>query len=378
MARSRIWLAGVGVLSIFIVSPLGCDSDSVSSAPDRWDFTDASVPRWTSSTGRVKAIPSGLLLLPKEQAVVLSSGPTRLAMDQYAAVRLHLVAWVPLEGRLELVIETSDGMKRHSVPFVVQGGGSKEEIRLALDDNAPRHGILRELILVPSITPQRVVVASVAMEPLRVSLQAMAILEEIMSRKPGVNAARRTYAINWLDPPSAFGRSVWAFLAPVVFVASILAFLTRTGVTRWQRGVRAAALGSVVGVWVLGLLFLLFHQGVAMTVDLSRFRGDTLVDKYHTIDGLPLWEDIQDVAPDLQKGAAIEFVFVMEGKADSSTIHGWSSRAAYYLAPFATITTPAQLRLLYFGSSHRPCAEISPDLITVRDAERFCLFRIRP
>jgi hypothetical protein len=238
-----------------------------------------------------------------------------------------------------------------------------------LDLSGLPSGVLKEAILIPSLIPQPVGVGSVRF----VAVFLPPWLDEVVSPKPGVNLALQGYSINHVDPPSFHGRSLWQWLFPVVLGLAIAAFGFQ-GTARWQAMIRVSAIQGLVIIWVLGVCFLVYHQSVALSVDVKRFGGLSREEAFQSIDGGPLWRAMRAVSSYAKLDDSIEFVLHV-GVAWSDYQFG---RAAYYLAPVRVIREglKATLRLHYFSGVHAPCATVEPRLVLLGESERFCLFRV--
>jgi hypothetical protein len=253
-----------------------------------------------------------------------------------------------------------------SLPFTTRGG-KLETIDLDLSGLAS--GVLRKAILVPSLIPQRVGVGSVRFA----SVLLVPWLDELLSPKPGVNLALQGYSINFVDAPSIRGRSLWQWLFPVVLGLAIAVFGFQ-GMSRWQAMIRASAMRGLVIIWGLGVGFLVYHQSVALSVDVQRFGGLSREEAYQRMDG-SLWRDMRAVSSAATRDDSIELVLHVEGAMGSY----WRLRAAYYLAPVPVLPKDATLRLHYYYSAdvHAPCATVEPRLVLLEESKRVCLFRVR-
>jgi hypothetical protein len=271
----------------------------------------------------------------------------------------------PSEGRLGLVVEATGGTERISLPFKTHGGRLET---LDLDLSALPSGVLKEAILIPSLIPQRVGVRSVRFA----AALLVPWLDELLSPKPGVNLALRGYSINFVDAPSIHGRSLWQWLFPVVLGLAI-AVLGFQGMTRWQAMIRASAMQGLVIIWGLGVCFLVYHQAVALSVDVKRFGGLNQGAAYWRMDGGPLWREMRAVSSFATPDDSIDLVLHVNGGMDSFL----RFRAAYYLAPVPVLHESATLRLHYFADVHASCATVEPRLVLLEESKQVCLFRVR-
>lgn len=344
---------------------VGCQFLFDPMAQDQWEFSDGQPSGWTSPNAAVVRVTHGIALIPRDEPAVLLSGPLALDLRRYRLVRLSVFTESPSAGRLGLVVETARGIERVSLPFKTHGGGMEA---LDLDLSALPSGVLKEAILVPSLIPQRVGVGSVRFAAVFLAPW----LDELLSPKPGVNLALQLYTINFVEAPSIHGRSLWQWLFPVVLGLSIAVFGLH-GTARWQAIIRASMMRGLLIIWGGGVGMLVYHQSVALGVDVKWFGGLGQEEAYQRIDGGPLWRDMHAVASVAMPNDSIELVLHAEEAAGSFLRY----RAGYYLAPVPVLRKGASLRLHFFADAHAPCATVEPRLVLLEESERVCLFRVR-
>lgn len=357
--RDRFLLLGMCWLLV------GCQFSFDQMVQDRWEFSAGYPSQWTSPNAEVVPVTHGIALIPREEPAVLLSGPLSLDLRRYRRVRISLITESPSEGRLGLVVEATGGSQRVSFSFKTHGGRLET---FDLDLSGLPSGILKEAILVPSLIPQPVGVGSVrfdAVPPL------VPWLDELLSPKPGVNLALRGYSINFVDAPSIHGRSLWQWLFPVVLGLAIAVFGFQ-GTAKWQATIRASAMQGLVIMWGLGVCFLVYHQSIALSVDVKRFGGLSREEAYQRMDAGPLWRDMRAVSSFATPNDSIELVLHVEGVMVSFLRY----RAAYHLAPVPVLREGATLRLHYFADVHAPCATVEPRLVLLEESKRVCLFRV--
>jgi hypothetical protein len=197
-------------------------------------------------------------------------------------------------------------------------------------------------------------------------------IDELLSPNPGVNLALRGYSINFVDAPSIHGQSLWQWLFPVV-LGLVIAVIGFQGPARWQTMIRVSTMWSLLTIWGGGVGFLIYHQSVALSVDVKRFGGLSREEAYQRIDGGPLWREMRAVASLAIPNDSIELVLHVE-KDEGSFLR---YRAAYYLAPVPVLPEGATLRLHVFADVHAPCATVEPLLVLLGESQRGCLFRVR-
>jgi hypothetical protein len=258
------------------------------------------------------------------------------------------------------------------VPFDVPGGGTFNDVEVSLPAIGRTDVRVVEVVLVPSLAVQTAVVASIGFEP-RGPWLATAV-KELWSRLPGETMALSGFSMHTLPPPVINGRSIWVVLTPVVLVAGVFAQLAR-GKSEIRSVVRQFAWATVVAAWGVGFLFLFYHEIIAFGVEVQRFGDGSREEAYHLIDGVPLWDDMGEVARRLLPGSAVEF---KTGPGEDPVVSAfWEGRAAYYLYP-VLVRKPAPVRVLYVGGPHPPCAHIATEERVFQDAARYCLFRAGP
>ncbi len=354
------------VLSSAIVA-VGLDSRSLVRAPwvrgHAWDFRDDVTKSWTSPNAQVSRHAKGVTLTPAAEPALLSSGALALNTRRYASVRLRLIALEPTEGRLGLVIETPQGIHRSVLPFQVRGGSEVQTIAIPFPEHEA-HGTVRAAMLVPSARLQPVTVVSLVFDPTPLEW-IRAGFEDLFSSWPA--RANSGSNLNVLAPPSMWGRAIWIVLTPIAawmaaawLVVPESSLLPRLGGPWAFRGIAL--------VWGVGLMFLIYHQIWALSIEVAAFGGTSRAEAYRLLDGAPLYEDLVEAARFIDPRAQVDFVV---GSGDPPL---WGVRAEHVLYPIVIrLGSPTILR--YFGRSHPPCGEIEPSAMVVRDAERYCLLR---
>lgn len=332
---------------------------------DRWEFSEGLPSEWTSPNAEIVRVTQGIALIPREKPAVLLNSSLSLDLRRYRRVRLSVLTESPSEGRLGLVVETTGGIERVSLPFKTHGG-----VMETLEFDLPKlpSGVLKEVVLVPSLIPQSVGIGSVQFA----SMLLAPWLDELLSPKPGENLALRGYSINFVDAPLIHGQSLWQWLFPVVLGLAIV-MIGVQGTARWQAIIRVSAMRGLVITWGLGVGFLVYYQAVALTIDVKRFGGLSPEEAYQRMDG-GLWRDMRAVSALATSNDSIELVLHVEEAMGSFLRY----RTAYYLAPVPVLPEGATLRLHYFTDVHAPCATMEPRLVLLRESQRGCLFRVRP
>lgn len=335
-----------------------------------WDFRVAATPLWYSPNAQVLRAPEGLAVMPHGEPSSVSSGLVALDARSYSAVRLRVTAQKPSEGWLWLVLRTSTGTTRAPRAFHVQGGGAPEDIMVPLALDAADSAVIREVVLVPSAVPQPVTVSSIAFEPREGSVSDA--IRELWSPSPGQIAATAPFAMHTLSPPLVGGRSVWTVLIPAVLLAGTVAMLAGDRTSAYQAAIRHGAWGIVCAVWIVGFGLAVYHQAVALSVDLSRFGGLPRAEAYAVIDYVPLWEDMREAARSVPPHTSVEVLIDWDR---SDVVTTWNARAAYYLYPIV-VRSSSPVRIRYFGRAHVPCAKVEPNRPLLHEAERFCVFGV--
>jgi hypothetical protein len=334
-----------------------------------WDFRVVSTPSWRVLGGQGLGTDHGLTVVPaEEKAPAVGSERTALDPQDYTDIRIRLSTQHSSSGKLWLVVESAGERRGVPYPFRVRGGGVEEEIVVPLGSDWAQRTTILGLGMVPSDELQPVTIASIAFD--RVSWSPAAVFRELGSPWPGEAASKETFAINALPPPLMGGRSAWAVVVPVVLLAGTAAALIGP--------IRLGALATVrrgawiiVGVaWAIGLSLTLYHQLVAWRLDVSRFSGLSRAQAYAVIDGVPLWDDMAQVARVIPPRTNLDVVVDVS---DPEKQGLWLHRAAYYLYPIV-VQSPAPRQLRYFGGAHEPCGRVEPDATVLLDAERYCLF----
>ncbi|MFZ5862554.1 MAG: hypothetical protein ACOYXR_06940 [Nitrospirota bacterium] len=343
----------------------GCQFDSARMGQDRWEFSGGQATTWTSPNAEVTLLANGIGLTPRKDPPILRSGPLSLDLRDYRRLTVSLRTERASEGLLGLVVDTGGGTKRLSLRFTTRGETMET---LDLDLSGLPLGVVREAVLIPSLVPQPVAVGSVRF----VAVSVASLLGEAVSPNPGVSLALAGSSINFVEPPSIRGRSLWHWLFFAIVVLAIVVFGLR-GTAGWRVAIRTRAAQGLMAIWGLGVGFLIYHQSVALGIDVQRFWGLSADEAYHTMDGAPLSRDMRDVAAMATARDSIELIV---HEADSLGQY-WRGRAGYYLAPVPLVLSDATLRLHYFAGAHAPCGTLESDLVLVREAERFCLFRVR-
>ena len=334
-----------------------------------WDFTHDSSPSWISPNALVTRAPDGLVLTPKGEPAGVSSGPVDLDTGAHGRLRLRLKMGESSEGRVGFLVRTPSGSQPVERSFQARGGGAPEEIVVPVALDGAARALVREVMLVPSMVLQSVVISSITFESGEGA--AWASLKELVSPLPGDSAARDPFAMHTLSPPLFDDRSVWAILVPIVFLAVPIAVALRENDRRIGVGIRRWAWGIVAAVWIFGFAIAFYHQAVALRVDLSRFGGLGRAEAYAVIDYVPLWEDMRQIARLIPPRASVEVVVAGDRPDVQAT---WKARAGYYLYPIV-VRTPSAVRIHYFGTAHAPCTQVDPDRLLLHEAERYCIFR---
>ena len=334
-----------------------------------WDFTGAA-SSWRSHDGRLLRTAEGLMVIPTANPAMILSG--EMDHDPAAFERMYLRVKVgdATQGRVGLVLSGRDGSSRVLVPFEVPGGGTFSDVEVTLPAMDRTDVRVAEVVLVPSLALQPAVIASIGFEPR--SLWLATTVKELWSPLPGETTALSGFSMHTLPPPVINGRSIWVVLIPVVLVAGILAQVAG-GQSGIRSGVRQIAWATMGAVWGVGFLFLFYHQIIALGVEVQRFGDRSRDETYHLIDGVPLWDDMGEVARRLLPGSAVEFT---TGPGEDPVVSAlWEGRAAYYLYP-VLVRKPAPVRVVYFGGPHPPCAQIASEEKVLQDAARYCLLRV--
>jgi hypothetical protein len=312
-----------------------------------------------------------MMVAPTGNAAMTSSG--LMNHDPAAFERMHMRLKVDeaTQGRLGLVLSGRDGSSRMLVSFDVPGGGTFTDVEVLLPAMGRTDVRVVQVVLVPSLAVQPVVIASIGFKP-NAPWLATAV-NELWSRAPGETTALSGFSMHSLPPPVINGRSVWVVLMPVVLVAGVLTQLAR-GTSEIRSVVRRFGWAAVGTVWGLGFLFMFYHQIIALGVEVQRFSDRSREEAYHLIDGVPLWGDMGEVARRLSPGSAVEFK--TEAGEDHFVSAFWEGRAAYYLYP-VLVRDGAPVSVLYFGRPHPPCAQSASGAAVLQEAVRYCLFRVR-
>lgn len=347
------------------------ESSVAVTAAGQWDFRAVSTPAWISPNAQVVRASNGLVVMAQREPASISSGLIALDASAYGRVRLRLSAQQPSEGRLWLVVQTGTETRREPRAFHVRGGGALEDIVVPLTLDATDGSTIREAVLVLSVSPRLVTIASVAFEPLGGPIWSA--LREVGSPSLGETAAIAPSAMHTLPPPVVNGRSVWTVLIPAALLAGTIAILAGDPTSALRTSIRRTAWVTVGGVWLVGFGLAFYQQVVALRVDISRFGGLERAQAYAVIDYVPLWADIQDVALSVPPRASVEVVIDWEDRPD--IVATWSARAAYYLYP-VTVRSRSPIRLRYFGRPHPPCRQVESESVVLREGERFCLFGV--
>lgn len=337
-----------------------------------WDFRDATTPIWDSPNSQALRSSEGMMLVPAAEIPVVASGALDHAPEVFGRLRLRLSVRDPARGQVGLVLRSGEDIDRVLVPFDVRGGGAFEDITVPLPVDHRLDRRVVQVALVPSNVPQSAVVAWIRFEPDEAALKTA--LRELFSPAPGKSASLYGTAVNSFPPPIIAGRSAWLALIPAVLCFGLIARFAR-GHTRLRTLVRRLAWGAVGSVWALGFILLVYHQVVALAADVESFGGRSRDESYAVTDGVPLWNDLQEVARLLPQGAVVEFVTDAGGDAVGSAL--WKARASYYLYP-VRVRPGAPVSLRYVGAPHPPCAQIAPQHEILQEAARYCLFRVGP
>jgi len=341
----------------------------------RWEFTNPETQLWSSLNGEVQQTPRGLVLSPNQKPAVLTSGWFKRPVKSLGRARMSLSVQEPSEGRLEVIFDSPSGAQQHHVfPFhSSRGGGGFEDIVIPLTSESASNDPVKAVVLLPSVVPQTVVVASVVLEP-NASWLGTAVME-LLSPLPGELMARQGYSINRLSPPVINGRSAWMVLIPIVLLAGALARGLH-GNTEITKRIRRYAWGLIGTVWVLSFALLIYHQAIAMAYDTQTYGGIERDDAYQAWDGIPLAQDLLEATQFIPSRTPVEFDSVEEHETSQTSFNRkfWKGRAAYYLLP--TLVRPgAPIRIQYFIGSHPPCDQVEPENIVLHEAIRFCLFQ---
>lgn len=333
----------------------------------RWDFPSAASP-WKSTNSHLRRTTDGLMITPTAGAAIISS--SLMDHDPAAFERMHLRLKVrdATQGRVGLVLRGRGGSSRVSVPFDIPVGETFTDIEVPLPVTRRPDVRVVEVVLVPSLAVQPAIIASLRFEPSGPWLATA--VGELSSRLPGETLALSGFSMHTVPPPVIDGRSIWAVLMPLVLAAGTLTQLA-TGASRNQSVVRRVGFAIVVGVWGVGFLFVLYHQTIALGVEVQRFGDLNREAAYTEIDGVELWEDMSQVARQVPAGSAVEFnTSPGEDPAVSAFLKG---RASYYLYP-VLVRTPAPVKVLYFGGAHSPCEHIQSGETVLHEAARYCVF----
>jgi hypothetical protein len=332
-----------------------------------WDFAGAASP-WTSRNSRLLRTPEGLTVIPATDAAVMASGQLDHVPAAFERMYLRLRVSEATRGRVGLVLSGPEGSRRALVSFDVPGGETFSDIEVSLPAIDRADDRVVEVVLVPSLALQPVVIASMRFEPS--GPWWVTAVKELWSSLPGEATALSGFSMHTLPPPVINGRSVWVILIPGVLIAglALVGWVTPGA----SSVVRRFAWSTVVTVWGLGFLFAVYHQMIAFAVEVERFGDRSREEAYTLIDGVPLWSDMGEVARGLPPGSAVRFE--TDAKEDHFVSAFWEGRAAYYLYP-VLVREDAPVRVMYYGRSHPPCAQIAPEAYVLKDAARYCLVK---
>jgi hypothetical protein len=328
----------------------------------RWDFADATTPAWHSPNATVTRSTEGLTLDPAGDPAQIRSTPIDVQAVRHDRLRVRLKTERAAAGTVRVVFITLTGRRYLERGFRTQGANF-EEVVVTLGDDLPPDVVGQEIMLTPSNEVQRVVIASIALEPSATTLVAR--IEEAVSPWPGEAASWEPASINMLRPPTVDGYSIWRALVPLVLVLGAAA-VELDGMGARRRPTRLAW-AAVCAVWGAGFALAVYHQAVALSLDMARSGRASA---YTAIDYVPLRDDMQTVARYVPAGASVE-VSIREDRPNVVTT--WTARIPYYLYPIR-VRDQSPFTVVYFGQPHLPCEQVEPGRPLLHEAMRFCLF----